>query len=91
MISIITVTYNNFDDLHRTLNSLKKVEGIEKIVVNGGTCAKTKEYINDFDGIAISEPDKGISDAFNKGVSQANGDNVTVSYTHLTLPTILLV
>lgn len=76
MISIITVTYNNFDDLHRTLNSLEKVEGIEKVVVNGGKCAKTKEYLSDFDGIAISETDNGISDAFNKGVYHSNGDNV---------------
>ena len=76
MISIITVTFNNFDDLYRTLNSLNKVKGIEKIVVNGGECTKTKEYLSNFDGIAISEPDKGISDAFNKGVSHANGENV---------------
>ena len=74
MISIITVTYNNFDDLHRTLDSLEKVEGIEKIVVNGGECAKTKAYLSDFEGIAISEPDNGISDAFNKGVSRSSGD-----------------
>ena len=103
MLSIITVTYNNFDDLYRTLNSLNEVEGIEKVVVNGGECHKTKEYLSAFDGIAISEPDKGISDAFNKGVSHANGENVmflnsgdillstdylhAVSYTHLTLPT----
>ncbi len=76
MLSIITVTYNNFDDLFCTLNSLNKVKGIEKVVVNGGECHKTKEYLIDFDGIAISEPDKGISDAFNKGVSHANGENV---------------
>ena len=76
MISIITVTYNNFNDLHRTLDSLEEINGIEKVVVNGGRCAKTKEYLSDFDGIAISEPDKGISDAFNKGVSRASGDNV---------------
>ena len=76
MISIITVTYNNFDDLHRTLDSLEKIDEIEKIVVNGGDCAKTKEYLSDLDGIVISEPDNGISDAFNKGVSRANGDTV---------------
>ena len=76
MISIITVTYNNFDDLHRTLDSLEKIDGIEKVVVNGGECAKTKEYLRDFDGIAISEPDKGISDAFNKGVYRSSGDCV---------------
>jgi len=76
MISIITVTYNNFDDLNFTLNSLEKIDGIEKVVVNGGDCAKTKEFLSCFDGIVISEPDKGISDAFNKGVSQASGENV---------------
>ena len=76
MISIITVTYNNFDDLYRTLCSLEKIDGIEKVVVNGGYCAKTKEYLSDFEGVAISEPDKGISDAFNKGVSRSSGDNV---------------
>ncbi|MBT5833416.1 MAG: glycosyl transferase, partial [Deltaproteobacteria bacterium] len=40
MISVITVTYNNFDDLHRTLASLEKVEGIENVVINGGDCEK---------------------------------------------------
>ena len=57
MISIITVTYNNFNDLYRTLDSLKGINGIEKIVVNGGICNKTKKYLSDFDGVVISEPD----------------------------------
>ena len=76
MISVITVTYNNYDDLHRTLHSLKNVDGIESVVVNGGDCNKTKKLLSNFDGIAISEPDKGISDAFNKGVTLATGENV---------------
>ena len=76
MISVITVTYNNFDDLQSTLNSLEKIDDIEKIVVNGGDCAKTKEYLSGFNGIVISEPDEGISDACNKGISQASGDHV---------------
>ena len=76
MISVITVTYNNYDDLHRTLSSLEKVDGIERVVVNGGDCEKTKEYLSTFNGIKISEPDKGISDAFNKGVIAATGENV---------------
>ena len=76
MISVITVTYNNYDDLHRTLHSLKNVDGIESVVVNGGDCNKTKKLLSNYDGIAISEPDKGISDAFNKGVTQASGENV---------------
>ena len=76
MISVITVTYNNYEDLHRTLNSLKNVNGIESVVVNGGDCEKTKKLVKNFDGISISEPDKGISDAFNKGIALANGENV---------------
>jgi len=76
MISVITVTYNNYDDLHRTLSSLEQVDGIEKVVVNGGDCEKTKEYLSNFNGIKISEPDDGISDAFNKGVIAASGENV---------------
>ena len=78
MISIITVTYNNFDDLDRTLNSLNNIQGIEKIVVNGGKCTKTKDYLSDFDGIAISEPDQGISDAFNRGIKATTGELVAV-------------
>ena len=76
MISVITVTYNNYDDLHRTLHSLDQVDGIESVVVNGGDCDKTKKLLSDFEGITISEPDKGISDAFNKGVALATGENV---------------
>ena len=76
MISVITVTYNNYNDLNRTLHSLDQVDGIENVVVNGGDCEKTKKLLSDFDGITISEPDKGISDAFNKGVTLATGENV---------------
>ena len=76
MISVITVTYNNYDDLHRTLSSLEQVDGIERVVVNGGDCEKTKKFLSNFNGINISEPDKGISDAFNKGVIAATGENV---------------
>ena len=54
MISVITVTYNNFNDLHRTLYSLKNVDGIESVVVNGGDCNKTKKLLSNYDGIAIS-------------------------------------
>ena len=71
MTPVITVTYNNYNDLHRTLYSLKNVDGIESVVVNGGDCNKTKKLLSNYDGIAISEPDKGISDAFNKGVTSA--------------------
>ena len=49
MISVITVTYNNYNDLHRTLHSLKNVKGIESVVVNGGDCSKTKKLLSNYD------------------------------------------
>ena len=76
MISVITVTHNNYDDLRKTLKSLEKVDGIERVVVNGGTCKKTKKLFKDFKGTYISEPDQGISDAFNKGVNASKGDKI---------------
>ena len=76
MITIITVTYNNYDDLCKTIGSLEQLDGIEKVVINGGNCNKTKKLLTDFEGISISEPDKGISDAFNKGVLASKGENV---------------
>ena len=76
MISVITVTYNNYENLCSTLHSLKEVSGIERVVVNGGDCEKTEELLKNFNGKTISEPDKGISDAFNKGVTLATGDKI---------------
>ena len=49
MISVITVTYNNYDDLHRTLHSLDQVDEIESIVVNGGNCNKTEKLLSNYD------------------------------------------
>ena len=55
MISVITVTYNNYDDLHRTLSSLEQIDGIERVVVNGGDCEKTKEYLSNFNGKKVPD------------------------------------
>ena len=74
MISIITITFNNFSELTQTLNSLKNINNIESIVINGGTCEETKNWLSSHDGKALSEPDFGISDAFNKGIKLATGD-----------------
>jgi glycosyltransferase involved in cell wall biosynthesis len=77
MISVVTVTYNNFSDLQRTVESLAPVKDrIEHIVVNGGQCERTKEYLRQYGGKSISEPDRGISDAFNKGVRMATGSGI---------------
>lgn len=76
MISVITVTFNNYDELRRTLDSIEGVPCVESVVINGGDCKKTAEYLSVIDSTTLSEPDGGISDAFNKGVRLAGGDAV---------------
>lgn len=80
-ISVITITYNNFDELVETLDSLKDAleeNKIESLVINGGDCQKTKKYLESYPGKSISEPDEGISDAFNKGILNSSGDYIAV-------------
>lgn len=74
MISIITITFNNYEELIETLNSIKNVNNIQSIVVNGGSCEKTKKFLETYTGITLSEKDRGISDAFNKGIKLSTGD-----------------
>ena len=77
MISVVTITYNNFSELQKTVESLAPVKDrIEHIVVNGGQCEQTKEYLRQYGCKSISEPDQGISDAFNKGIRMATGSGV---------------
>jgi glycosyltransferase involved in cell wall biosynthesis len=77
MISVVTVTYNNFSELQKTVESLAPVrDRIEHIIVNGGQCEQTKAYLRHYRCKSISEPDRGISDAFNKGVRMATGSGV---------------
>jgi len=76
MTSVITITYNNFEELKRTLDSIASTPNIQSIVVNGGTCAQTRTFLSTYSGISISEPDQGIADAFNKGILLANGSEI---------------
>lgn len=77
MISVVTITYNNFSELQKTVESLAPVrDRIEHIVVNGGQCEQTREYLRQYGCKSISEPDRGISDAFNKGLRMATGSGV---------------
>ncbi len=74
-ISIVTITFNNFEELIKTIDSTKDIENIENVVVNGGSCHKTKAFLEkEFQGIYLTENDDGISDAFNKGIKLATGD-----------------
>ena len=76
LLSIVTITFNNFEDLLHTIESVRDLEHSEHIIINGGNCLKTLEYLKNFSGKSISEPDQGISDAFNKGINLSTGDAI---------------
>ncbi len=76
MISVITITFNNYEELKATLLSIEGIPGIESIVINGGNCKDTRGYLAQVNAVSVSEPDHGIADAFNKGLNLANGDAI---------------
>ena len=80
-ISIITSVYNNKETIEDAINSVlaQSYENIEYIVIDGGSSDGTLDIIEKYkDKIStfISEPDKGIYDGLNKGVSLVTGDVV---------------
>jgi len=80
-LSIITVVYNNARDIERTMLSVfnQTYPNIEYIVIDGASTDGTLEVIKKYGSrvsCLISEPDKGIYDAMNKGLAIATGDYV---------------
>ena len=77
-ISIITVTFNCELYIADCLASVKaqKYHNIEHIIIDGGSTDKTISIVKKFSHIKkiVSEPDKGIYDAMNKGINFASGD-----------------
>lgn len=78
LISIITVTYNVANSIEATIKSIisQPYANYEYIIIDGnstdGTQAIVKKYLGKID-VWISEPDKGIPDALNKGIKYAKG------------------
>lgn len=77
--SVITVCYNNRDGLEKTIKSVicQTNKDYEFIVIDGGSKDGTKELLEQYDDhidFWCSEPDKGIYNAMNKGVTHAHGD-----------------
>jgi glycosyltransferase involved in cell wall biosynthesis len=80
-VSIITVTFNCRDLLIQTIENVfsQSFNDFEYIVIDGKSSDGTVDIINDnLDKISfwISEPDKGIYDAMNKGLNAATGEYV---------------
>ena len=79
-ISIITISFNAKATIEKTLQSVanQSYKNIEHIIVDGGSKDNTLEICNSFSHVSkiTSEPDKGVYDAFNKGLKLATGDVV---------------
>jgi glycosyltransferase involved in cell wall biosynthesis len=80
-ISLITVCYNSKKNIESTINSVvsQKFPNKEYIVIDGGSTDGTVELLSKYSkevNLIVSEPDKGIYDAMNKGIRLATGDIV---------------
>jgi glycosyltransferase involved in cell wall biosynthesis len=80
-VSIITVVFNGGNDLEKTILSIKKqnFQNLEYIIIDGGSKDNTLEVIRKYSDTIhqwISEPDKGLYDAMNKGLKMATGEYI---------------
>lgn len=82
-VSIITAVYNNERTIGECIQSVldQSYPNIEYIVIDGaskdGTCREIEKY-QDRLSYYCSEPDRGIYDAFNKGIKKATGDIIGI-------------
>lgn len=79
LVSIITVVYNDAEHIENTLQSIISQDYEEKeiIVIDGQSTDGTTEKVRAFGesiSCLVSEPDKGVYDAMNKGIDQARGE-----------------
>lgn len=78
-VSVITIVFNGLSTLKKTIQSIEAQTygNIEYIVIDGGSEDGTIELIKANEHLIykwVSEPDSGISDAFNKGIALATGE-----------------
>lgn len=95
-LSIVTINYNNKEGLRKTIESVvgQTYRYIEYIVIDGGSTDGSTDVIRlheDTISYWVSEPDKGIYNAMNKGVAKTTGDYVLFlnSGDYLVSPTII--
>jgi glycosyltransferase involved in cell wall biosynthesis len=78
-LSIITINYNNFQGLKKTVESVinQTWQEFEYIVIDGGSTDESGAYLESQSTkikYCVSEPDSGIYNAMNKGIKMASGE-----------------
>ena len=77
--SIVTAALNNGNTIASNLESVRSqsLASLKHIVIDGGSTDDTLSYLKRYEGLYplrwISEPDRGIADAINKGITLATG------------------
>ncbi|HWT94987.1 MAG TPA: glycosyltransferase family 2 protein [Solirubrobacteraceae bacterium] len=78
-ITVITPAYNAVATIEQTLASVRAQDypDLEHLVIDGGSTDGTVDLLRETDGITwISEPDRGLAHAMNKGIAMATGEIV---------------
>ena len=94
ILTLVTVVYNEYENIEETILSVVENlnHNVEYIIIDGGSTDGTVDIIkkyNDKITYWISEPDRGIYDAMNKGIEYANGSwiiNINAGDKLLTIP-----
>ena len=78
-VSVVTVSYNSASTIRDTIESVlaQDYTDIEYLVIDGGSDDRTVDIVSEYGDridVLVSEPDKGIYDAMNKGIRNSTGD-----------------
>jgi len=83
VVSVVTISRNSGATIERTIRSVldQSYPNIEYIIIDGGSTDGTVDVIERYAGSLahrVSEPDRGISHAFNKGIAAAHGELIGI-------------
>ena len=95
VISVVTICFNSAATVEETIKSVlgQNYPLLDYVMIDGGSTDGTVEIIKRYEsrlGYFCSEPDNGISDAFNKGIRNAKGDIICIiNSDDILLPNVL--